>query len=153
MPPPSLHLPLSLGKGYSTNRLPWSSKITPHVQPTHTKRGLSSLPCLACLAKAYTEEGSLEQTVFFTRLGQAILGASRTVYMFKSCGHCTFVRKVCIRIMSTINGGQTFNRIHGAVRQAAAVTSKTLVEFLMLCRVCRVDLANAGIGTLLRMAR
>ncbi|CAN0044561.1 unnamed protein product, partial [Ectocarpus fasciculatus] len=88
---------------------------------TATEVGLSALKYMTNLLElhkdpdsAYTEEGSLEQTVFFTRLGQAILGASRIVYMFKSCGHCTFVRKVCIRIMSTINGGQTFNRIHGA---------------------------------------
>ncbi|CAM9673798.1 unnamed protein product [Ectocarpus sp. 8 AP-2014] len=88
---------------------------------TATEVGLSALKYTTNLLElhkdpdsAYTEEGSLEQTVFFTRLGQAILGASRTVYMFKSCGHCALVRKVCIRIMSTINGGQTFNRIHSA---------------------------------------
>ncbi|CAM9974996.1 unnamed protein product, partial [Ectocarpus sp. 4 AP-2014] len=88
---------------------------------TATEVGLSALKYTTNLLElhkdpdsAYTEEGSLEQTVFFTRLGQAILGASRTIYMFKSCGHCAFVRKVCIRIMSAINGGQTFNRIHSA---------------------------------------
>lgn len=57
----------------------------------------------------------MEQITFFTRLGQAIMGASRAVYLFKSCGHCTLGRKVVIRLITFINGANTLKRIHRAV--------------------------------------
>eukprot|EP00903_Cladosiphon_okamuranus_P018038 g16600.t1 len=63
---------------------------------------------------AYTEEGVMEQITFFTRLGQAILSASRTMYMFKSCSHCAFGRKVLIRFYTLLTGAKAIQRIHRA---------------------------------------
>lgn len=59
----------------------------------------------------------MEQMTFFTRLGQAILSASRTMYMFKSCAHCTLGRKLLIRLITMVNGAHALQRIHRAVRQ------------------------------------
>jgi len=67
----------------------------------------------------------MEQITFFTRLGQAIMGASRAIYLFKSCGHCTLGRKVLIRFITFINGANTLKRIHRAVREDEGPLGRT----------------------------
>ncbi|CAM9996827.1 unnamed protein product, partial [Laminaria digitata] len=65
-------------------------------------------------AQSYGDEGSMEAIAFFTRLGQAILSAGRTFYMFQSCGHCTLTRKMVIRTITIFNGAQAVDQIHRA---------------------------------------
>lgn len=57
----------------------------------------------------------MEHITFLTRLGQAILSASRTVYTFKSCAHCTLVRKMLVRFITMVSGARAAQRIHRAV--------------------------------------
>ena len=61
----------------------------------------------------------MEQVTFFTRLGQAILDASRTIYMFKSCSHCSLGRKLLIRFITMVGGVRALQRIHRAVSYTA----------------------------------
>ena len=65
--------------------------------------------------QSYSDEGLMEGVTFFTRLGQAILSAGRTFYMFQSCGHCSFTRKSMIRAVSVFHGAHALDQIHRAV--------------------------------------
>lgn len=66
-----------------------------------------------------SDDSTMESITFFAKLGQSILSAGRAIYMFQTCGHCSFVRKAITRLIVVVNSVQALDRIHRAVSSFA----------------------------------
>lgn len=72
----------------------------------------------------------MQPGAYLTRLTLEVVSVARTVCMFLSCGHCTLVRKLCVRAVCSINGVNSLGLIYLEVCASRCSVRSYFVLFL-----------------------